>query len=154
RLPWARAAKLMTSADRLRITNGASQLCVIALFCLSVTAPAIYIGASLPFFKIEQLLLPLVLVIYLWLLLVGVARPIRYNTMSLIGLLYCLCNAISMWYGSQVSGHILVLRDFYELPKVFLPVLFFTIGYEAQLNESALRRLLAFFSVAILLVCV
>jgi O-antigen ligase len=143
----------MNVADRMRVTDWTSQLCVIGLFCLSVTAPAVYLGTSLPFFKIEQLLLPIVMGTYFWLLLAGVAQPIRFNTMLVIGFVFCLCNAISMWYGTAILGHTLVLRDLYELPKVFLPVIFFTIGYEAQLKESALLRLLAFFSAAILLVC-
>lgn len=123
------------------------------MVCLSVTAPAIVIG-SLPFVKVEELLLPVIVGAYLWLLLIGVARPIRFNGMFVIGFLYCACNGFSIWYGARILGHPVLLSDLYELPKVWLPVAFFTIAYEATLSESAIRRLLSYFSVSILLVCV
>ncbi len=127
---------------------------MIALVCVSVTAPAIYINPTVPYFKVEALLAPLILVVYLWLLLIGVARRIRLNAMFIIGLLFFLCNAFSIWYGDRILGHTVIYRDLYELPKVWLPVAFFIIAYEADLSELSLRRLLAFFSFAILLVCV
>lgn len=123
------------------------------MVCLSVTAPAIVIG-SLPFVKVEELLLPVIVGAYLWLLLIGVARPIRFNGMFVIGFLYCACNGFSIWYGARILGHPVLLSDLYELPKVWLPVAFFTIAYEATLSESSIRRLLSYFSISILLVCV
>lgn len=131
-----------------------SEACVILLVCVSVTAPAIVISPSLPFFKVEELLVPVIVAIYLWLLLAGVAQPIRFNWMFVIGLLYCASNGFSIWYGARILGHPVLLSDLYELPKVWLPVAFFTITYEATLSESSIRRLLSYFSVSILLVCV
>lgn len=139
--------------DRERLRQWMAQACVIPMVCLSVTAPPIVFSTSLPYFKVEQLLIPIVVVVYVWLLLAGVARPIRFNGMFLVGLFYCACTTISIAYGATVLGHPLDYRDFYELPKDCLPVAFFTIGYEAELSESSLRRLLTCFSFAALLIC-
>ena len=143
----------MNSTDTWKVRECAVQLSVALLLCVSVTAPAISLTSALPYFKAEQLLLPVVVLAYLWLLLAGVTRTIRINGMFLIGFLYCVCNAISIWYGGVIIGHTVIVRDFYELPKVLLPVAFFTIAYEAELSEVALRRLVAVFSLAILPVC-
>jgi len=143
----------VNAADQVRIRLWTSQACIVTLICISVTAPAIFISRALPYFKIEELLLPFVLGIYFWLLMIGVARPIRFNWMFVIGFLFFLCNAISIWYGSRILGHSVILRDFYELPKVWFPVAFFTLAYEAELSELSLRRLITCFSFCILLVC-
>jgi len=144
----------MSTADQIALRSGLSQTCIISLICISVTAPAIVISQTLPYFKVEALLVPIILAIYLWLLLVGIARPFRFNGMFVIGLLFFVCNAFSLWYGTAILGHPALLRDLYELPKVWLPVAFFTIAYEAALSESSIRRLLSFFSISILLVCI
>jgi len=130
-----------------------AQVCVIGMVCLSITAPAIVISPSLPYFKVEQLLIPIVLAGYVWLLLAGIARAIAFNGMFLVGFLYFTCNIVSISYGSSILGHTVDPRDYYELPKVWLPVAFFTIAYEAELSDSALRRLLTCFSLGVLLVC-
>ena len=144
----------MNTADQTLIRSWLSESCVILLVCLSVTAPAIVISSSLPFVKVEALLVPVIAAFYLWLLLIGVARPIRLNAMFVIALLYFVCNGFSIWYGARILGHPVLMRDLYELPKVWLPVAFFTITYEATLSESSIRRLISCFSVSILLVCV
>jgi O-antigen ligase len=69
-----------------------------------------------------------------------------------IGALYSFAIFLSIWYGSVVLGQSVILRDYYELPKIWLPVIFFTIGYEAELSEKSIRRLIAFLAVAIILV--
>lgn len=144
----------MNIADQVMLRSGLSQACIISLICVSVTAPAIVISQTLPYFKLEALLVPVFLAIYAWLFLVGIARPIRFNGMFVIGFLFFASNAFSLWYGARILGHPVLLRDLYELPKVWLPVAFFTIAYEAALSESSIRRLLSFFSISILLVCV
>lgn len=144
----------MNTADKVYLREWASQVCVIAMICISVTAPVIIFSSSIPYFKVEQLLVPVVFVFYLFLLLAGVARPIRLNAMFLIGFVFLVCNIFSIFYGAEVLGHPVILRDFYDLPKVWMPVAFFTITYEAQLTESSLRRLMGFFSVAVMLVCI
>lgn len=143
----------MNITDQNMVSSWLSQSTIILLVCISVTAPAIVISSSLPFVKAEALLIPVVAAIYLWLLLIGVARPIRFNGLFVIGFLFLVCNAISLWYGARILGHPVVQSDFYELPKVWLPVAFFTIAYEANLNEPSIRRLISWFSAATLLVC-
>jgi hypothetical protein len=144
----------MNEPDKQNVRRWLGQFTVIVLFCLSVTAPAISLSSALPYFKAEQLLLPFVTGIYLWLLLAGITRKIRWNGMVVVGFLYCVCNAISIWYGGEILGHRVSIRDYYELLKVWLPVAFFTISFEAALSENSLRRLLNAFSVAILTVCI
>src|SRR5580704_14324643 len=144
----------MNEPDKQNVRRWLGQFTIIALLCLSVAAPAIKIYSALPYFKSEQLLLLLVAGIYLWLLLAGITRKIRWNGMVIVGFLYCACNAISIWYGGEILGHKVSIRDYYELLKVWLPVAFFTISFEAALSESALRKLLNIFSLAILTVCI
>jgi O-antigen ligase len=60
---------------------------------------------------------------------------------------------LSMLYGTQVLGHPLLARDFYELPKTVIPVIFFTLAYEADLSEASLQTLLASLFPATLLIC-
>lgn len=143
----------MNVYDQTRLRQTAAQVCVIAALCTSITLPGIIISSNLPYFKTEQLLLPVAFAVYLWLLLAGVARKIRWNGLFLVGLCYTLTTLLSIWYGGDVLGHSVILRDFYELPKLWLPVAFFTLAYEAELSEESLRRLLIFFTLAILLVC-
>lgn len=144
----------MNTADRIRVREWASQTCMILLVCLAVTAPAIIVSTAIPFFKAEQLLVPVIIAIYLFMMMAGVARPIRLNAMFVIGMVFFACNILSILYGAEFLGHPVILRDFYELPKVWMPVAFFTIAFEAELTERSLRRLLDWFAFAVLLVCV
>jgi hypothetical protein len=143
----------MNTADRNRIREWLSQTSIVLMVCLAVTAPAIVFSSAIPFFKVEQLLVPVVIAIYLFMAMVGVARPIRFNAMFAIGFVFLLCNIISIVYGAEVLGHPVIFRDFYDLPKVWMPVAFFTIAYEADLTERSIRCILAWFSSAVLLVC-
>jgi O-antigen ligase len=143
----------MNDTDKLKLRQWLAQATVIPIMCISVTAPAISLTPALPYFKAEQFMLPVVFCIYVWLLLAGITKTVHFNGMFLTGFLYCVSNAISIWYGADILGHSVILRDFYELPKVLLPVAFFTLAYEAELSERSLRRLLLFFSIAILPVC-
>ena len=144
----------MNTYDQATVRSWLSQACIISLVCISVTAPAIVISQTVPYFKVEALLIPVILAIYVWVLLIGIASPIRPNGLFIIGFLFFACNAFSLWYGARILGHPVLLRDLYELPKVWLPVAFFTIAYELALSESSIRRLFSFFSISILLVCV
>ena len=130
-----------------------AQFCVISLICISIAAPPVTIIPGTLWLRPEELLLPVVGVIYLWFLLAGYARPIRVNGMFLVGLLFCATTLLSAWYGAEALHHTVILRDFYDLPRALFPVAFFTLGYEAELSEKALRRLLSFFGVTVLLVC-
>ncbi|HTC61823.1 MAG TPA: O-antigen ligase family protein [Candidatus Saccharimonadales bacterium] len=105
------------------------------------------------YIKFEQVLLPVVIGVYLLLMLAGAARPIRLNGLFVAGAIYMLCILISIWYGSEVLGQVVITRDLFELPKVWLPVIFFTMAYEVEWSESALKRLFVFFGFAIAFVC-
>jgi O-antigen ligase len=73
--------------------------------------------------------------------------------MFIVGGVYCSLVLLSTWYGFAVLGHKVIARDFYEIAKLWLPVVFFTVAYEARLSERGLGRLLGFFSAAVMLVC-
>ena len=107
------------------------QVAIIASICVSILAPPIRFSDNFPFLKAEQILLPLIVLFYLWFLLAGYVRPVRFNGMFVVGLIYSLCFAASTWYGASLLEHPVMLRDFYEIPKVLFPVLFFTLAYEA-----------------------
>jgi O-antigen ligase len=139
--------------SRRDLAQSSARIYVIALLCFSVLAPSISLSPSLPLVKAEQLLLPVIFAVYGWFLLAGFARPIRPNGMFLIGALYSMCVIFSTVYGSVVLQQQVILRDFYEIPKLWLPVFFFTVAYEAQLSEASLRRLLNFLALALLFVC-
>ena len=138
---------------RWDIAQSSARIYVIALVCLSVLAPPILISPALPWVRAEQLLLLVIFAIYGWFLLAGFARPIRPNGMFLVGALYTICVIFSAGYGYVVLQQRVILSDLYEIPKLWLPVFFFTVAYEAELSEASLRRLLNFFALALLFVC-
>ncbi len=126
---------------------------MIALICACVLAPPIRFSDNFPYVRAEQLLLATVVVGYAWFSLAGYARKIHLNGMFVVGALYAFCIALSTWYGADMLHHQVILRDFYEIPKVLFPVLFFTVAYEAELSEESLRMLLKCFGMAAFLVC-
>jgi len=131
-----------------------AEIAMILLICVSVLAPPIRFSDNFPYVRAEQVLLAIVFVIYVWFSLAGYARKIRFNGMFAIGALYAFCVALSTWYGLDMLHHQVIVRDFYEIPKVLFPVLFFTAAYEAELSEESLQMLLKCFGVATLLVCI
>lgn len=151
--PFPRSVPRSVAGTGRWIARRAAECSVILLICISITAPPIRLGNNLPFVKAEQLLLAVVCLVYVWFLLAGYARAIRFNGMFVIGALYCFCVTLSGWYGAHLLGHPVVLRDLYEIPKALFPVVFFTVAYEAELSEGSLRRLTTFFSIAVVMVC-
>jgi hypothetical protein len=135
------------------LAKRAAEVCLILMICLAVVVPPITGPKSELWLKIEQLLLPVAVTGYGWLLLAGRARLFRLNAMFLIALAYCACMAVSMWWGSIQLGQTIILRDYYEFPKAWLPVMFFTLAYEAELQEDSLRKLMKFFGVTALFIC-
>jgi hypothetical protein len=131
------------------------QLCVILLICAPILFPALRIAISddLPMVKTEVAALPIVFIVYLWLLLAGEARLVQPNGMFLIGALFTFSVILSIWYGSSALGETVILRDFLEIPKLWLPIIFFTLAYEARLSEAALRRLLDFLALTVVPLC-
>ena len=128
------------------------RLTIAPLMLISILAPVVRLS-DVFWLKLEELLLPVVALVYLWLLLTGLARPIRLNPMFLVAFVFCICILLSLLYGTQVIGHPLLARDFFELAKTVLPVIFFTLAYEADLPEKRLRNLVAWLALAVLLIC-
>jgi len=129
-----------------------AQIAVISILFLSITFPGIPVTPTLST-KVEPVLLPIIVGMYGWFLLAGLTKRVRINGLFVVGLIYSFCVSLSMWYGSTILGHALVLSDFFELPKLWLPVAYFTLTYEAELSEASLRRLLNFMAVAVVFVC-
>jgi len=127
---------------------------MITLICVSILAPPIRFSENYPYVRVEQILVAATVIIYLWLLLAGHARQVRFNGMILVGSLFAVCMALSTWYGADILRHQVIFRDFYEIPKVLFPVLFFTVAYEVELSETSLRALFRYFGFAALLVCI
>lgn len=125
---------------------------VISLMSISIVAPVVRLNADF-WLKLDQLLLPVVALIYVWFLLVGRARPIQPNALFVVAIAFCICIVFSLLYGTQVIGHPLLARDFFELPKAWFPVIFFTLAYEADLSERTLRILNWSLLPASLLIC-
>ena len=131
-----------------------AEVAMVGLICASLLVPPIRFSDNFPYVRAEQVLLAIAFVVYVWLLLAGYARQIRFNGMFVVAATYSFCVALSTWYGADLLHHRVIFRDFYEIPKVIFPVLFFTMAYEAELSEKSLRTLFKLFGVAILLVCV
>jgi O-antigen ligase len=142
----------------LSLTGDASDLgqkflriSLVSSMLISILAPVVRIS-DVFWLKPDELLLPVIAFVYLWLMLAGLARPMPPNAMYLVALVFCGCISLSMVYGTQVIGHPLLARDFFELPKTIFPVLFFTLAYEADLPEKSLRELAALLVPSVLLI--
>lgn len=136
-----------------QIAQNLAHLAVTGIIFVSITAPVVTISSGLPWFRVEQLALLPIGAVYFWFFMAGLARPVRFHALFLIAGVYCACILLSLFYGTFVLGHPFLSRDLYEIPKALLPATFFTLGLEASLTETAIRRVLGFFSVAIFLAC-
>ena len=116
------------SQSQARLAKWLGEVCVVIMICASITVPPFKIGGLDIYWKAEQVLLPLIIGIYAWMLLAGVARLIGFNGLFVAGAIYSLCIAVSIWYGADLLGQTVIFRDFYEIPKVWLPVMFFTLA--------------------------
>jgi hypothetical protein len=144
---------MFDSSAIIALRSRAAEFAMTMMLCLCVVAPPIPLGQQLFFIKAEQLLLVLFTGCYVWLLLAGIARKMRPGMMAAIGVVYCICNAFSIWFGAEVLGHRVIISDYYELPKVLLPTAFFVFAYESRLSDCSLQRLIGWFSWASLAVC-
>jgi O-antigen ligase len=125
---------------------------VISLMILSILAPVVRLGGEF-WVKLDQLMLPAIILVFLWLMMVGLAQPIRFNGLFLVALAFTICIAMSMLYGTQVIGHPLLSRDFFELVKPLFPLLFFTLAYQADFSENSIRTAVKLLCPAVLLIC-
>ncbi len=137
-----------------RIGRNILQNCLIALVCLSILAPPIPSGGTFPFLRAEEVAIPLLFLLYAWLLMAGWVPIFRLNAMFFIGILFSFCILLSIWYGAVVLEQNVVLRDFYEIPKLWFPVVFFTMGCETRFTQRRLSLLICAYGFAILLICV
>jgi O-antigen ligase len=128
------------------------QLSVLVLLVACLLTPSISVSADMKL-PLEVFLLPLILYLYFLLVCIRKARPPRACFVHICGALLSLSILVSIFYGSTYLHHALLIRDYYDSVKVWLPVLFFTIAYQADFDEQATRRFLAVFSVATLLIC-
>lgn len=145
--------QMLLAEEQPRIAARVGQFAVTALVILCITAPAITISSSLPWFKAEQLAVPVFAAVYGWLLLAGRAAPLRMNGLWIAGGLYLVCNLISLAYGWAFLGHEVIVRDFYEFPKILLPVAFYTMGRETPMTEAGLLRLRRWMIAAVAVIC-
>jgi O-antigen ligase len=139
--------------ERADLGQRLQRFAVIVFMPISIVAPVVRLNEDF-WVKIEFFLLPLVALVYLWLLLAGLARPIRPNILFIVAPIMCICVVLSLLYGTEILGHPLLGRDFFELPKTIIPVLFFTLAYEADLSEASLRTLLIGLIPAIIVICI
>ena len=126
---------------------------LILILCVSVLAPGLMLSPTWPQVRTETVMLVVYGGLYAWLLLAGLAKPLRFHPFYFIGVLFSLCVTMSLIYGGFILNHELTYRDFFEIPKCWLPVLFFTFGYEAEVSEGAINRLLDYLAVAVVLIC-
>jgi O-antigen ligase len=140
------------SEPKLKLGKHFLELSVLILMITCLLAPNVEFDPNL-ILPIEVLMLPVICYLYFLLACMDSVRPLRVGFLQVSGALFSLSVLVSMFYGSTFLNHEILTRDYYEVVKVLLPVLFFTIAYEADLDDRALRRLLALLSFATLLVC-
>ena len=150
---------MQNEETKLKIVEGNSHtaksllaLSVFVLMAAVLLCPGIRLGPDFTL-PVEVLLLPAVAYLYFLLVCMGSARPLRVQLFHVFGALFSFSVLVSMLYGSTHFHYVLLIRDYYEVPKMWLPVLFFTVAYEADLNDRAMRRLLTVLGFATLLVC-
>jgi hypothetical protein len=151
--PLLRLIRTGSSAPRTWLSHHLGEIGVILLLCGSVLVPQWEISPSEPRIRRELFILLGIFAVYGWMLLVGKARGTRFRSYYVIGVVFSISVALSMAYGVQILHHDLSIRDFSEIPKSWLPMLFFSVGYGAQLSESGLRRLLNYLAFATILIC-
>jgi O-antigen ligase len=155
---WNEAAEnlcieLGASWPRTKLAKALGEFGLILILCVSILAPGAYLNPNWPQIRTEALMIVLYAAVYSGLLLMGFAKTMRFHGFYLVGALFSLSVGLSMIYGTAVLQHPLSYRDYFEIPKCWLPVFFFTIAYEAELTEGGLNRLLNWFAVAVTLVC-
>jgi O-antigen ligase len=126
---------------------------LILILCVAVLAPALTLNPNWPQVRTETMMIVLYAMAYAALHFTGLAKPVRFHAFYIIGALFSLSVGFSLVYGTMILNHPLSYRDYFEIPKCWLPVFFFTIAYEAELTERGLNRALNYFALAVTLVC-
>ena len=128
------------------------EIAVFTMFFVALVVPQVPVTSDLNV-RSELIALAVFMGIYGWMLLAGLVRQLHFNGMFVAAFLFCTSVIISIVYGTDVLHHQLLFRDYFEIPKVWLPAFYFTLTYEMDLSESALRRFLNFLVVPTALVC-
>lgn len=142
-----------SSDRRTWISQHLGEIGVVLLLCGGVLAPQWEISPAEPRLRRELFILAAIIAVYGWMLLIGKAKKVRLRAFYLIGLVFSICIVLSTAYGVGILHHRLSVRDFTEVPKAWMPTLYFAIGYAAQMSEAGLRRLLDFLAITTLLIC-
>jgi hypothetical protein len=142
-----------SSEPRTRLSQYLGEIGIIVLLCACILAPQWEASPTQPKMRRELFVLIAFVIAYGWMLLAGKARKLRPHAFYIIAGLFSVSVTLSIYYGVNILHHDLSIRDFTEIPKAWLPVLYFTAGYEVQLSESGLRRLLNFLGVATIIIC-
>lgn len=151
--PVSQFIELGSLSPRTRIAKFLGEAGLILMLCVAVLAPALTLNPNWPQVRTESLMLVGYGFAYAGLLLLGLAKPLRFHAFYVVGLLFSISVTFSLMYGTVILHHPLSYRDYFEIPKCWLPVFFFTVAYEAELTERGLNHVLNFFAVAITLVC-
>jgi O-antigen ligase len=138
---------------RTRMAQALGEAGLVLILCVAVLAPALTLNANWPQVRTETMLIVVYAIGYAALQFMGLAKPMRFHAFYIIGALFSLSVGFSLSYGTMILHHPLSYRDYFELPKCWLPVLFFAIAYEVELTESGLNRALNYFAIAVGLVC-
>jgi putative inorganic carbon (hco3(-)) transporter len=125
---------------------------VYLIFSVALVVPQVPATSDLNV-RSELFVLAAIIFVYAWMLLAGLVCPLRANGMFIAALLFCTSVVISIIYGTDVLHHQLLVRDYFEIPKVWLPAFYFTFAYEVELSEGALKRFLTFLTVPTVLIC-
>jgi hypothetical protein len=141
------------SMQRTGLARIGGELAVILLMSTGVLAPGITLSADFPKMRSELFVGVAIVVVYAWMFLAGFAKLVRFHAFYLIAFVFSICVSLSIIYGAVALQHEIQLRDLYELPKAWMPVLFFSIAYEAELSEQGLKQFMNYFAIAIIFVC-
>jgi len=141
-----------SSEPRNPASQTLGELAILIIVCLSVLAPGLYY-TNTPQTRQELLLLVFYILIYVWLLMAGRVRLIRFHFLAVIAAGFSLSAVASIFYAGIVLRHELVYRDYFEILKAWLPFLFFAVGYEVELSEAGLQRLLNWLGYTTLVIC-
>ena len=139
---------------RTKMAESLGEAGLILILCVSVLAPALTLNANWPQVRTETVMLIAYAVAYAAMHFMGLAKQVRFHEFYIIGALFSLSVGFSLIYGTMILHHPLSYRDYFELPKCWLPVFFFTLAYEAELTERGLNLALNYFGLAVALVCV
>src|SRR5271166_6040934 len=152
-LPLLRLVWTGSSEPRTWLSQRLGEIGVAILLCGGVLAPRWEVTPTEPRIRRELFILLAIILAYGWMLISGKAKQARIRMFYLIGIVFSLCVGLSTAYGAQILHHSISIRDFSEIPKSWLPMLFFSVGYGAQISESGLRRLLNYLAIAAFLIC-